>query len=274
MKLPYIISIIILLLFSCKNSNSKTTANCKKKDLILTDTIFSSSEILSSIYYNDECQIEKLKLYILLDNRSGYLTSKSNLIGLQLTLGFYPDTLAGFFIDKDKTSIFNDNNSILQIEHEFEKPFLDSLNFVNLETISYDITKTFSQTTQSYPYFYNSSKSILEVENTYLDYKAFTKTNVHYKNISKSKSNIDSILITVKPNKDIDEITKYNIVINDTLSFKFRNSIIANFQNFKTKNKNARMYHLLKNDKNFTSFKLDLSKLKLNKINLIRAELN
>ena len=261
-------------LFSCKNDKSVKISTCNKSNVIIKDTIFSNSEILSSIYYNHDCKIRKLTLMVLLDERSGTLQKIDKLNDVVLTLGDFSDSLMRIVRSSNETHLFKkDESSILEIEYKFEKPFLEILNFIDLKTISLENVNNTSEILKSDSYFYKNSKALLGIENTYLDYSAFKDTNFHFKNISQSKSKIDSILITVKPNKSIDDITKYNIILNDTLSLNFKNSILANYRNHKTKDKGSVMYNLLKNNKDFTSFKLNLSSLNLYKLNSIKVSL-
>ncbi|MDO6761520.1 hypothetical protein Q4566_15010 [Tamlana sp. 2_MG-2023] len=275
MKLSCILLITLITLLSCKKNRDINIVSCKKNNFISKDTTFFNSEILSSVYFNSECKINKIKLFVLLDDRSGNLKDTTDLNDVVIKLGFHPDTLINIIIPGKQTSILKKENSyLLQLEYAFKSPFLDSINLIDLKTISFEKSENKRNLLKSSSYFYNESKSILGVDKTYLDYKAFIKNNVRFKNISKSPSKVDSILITVKPRKSIDNITKYNLILNDTLILNFRNSIHANFKNPQTTDKNIIMYDLLKCDKNFISFKLNLSKLNLHYLDSINVKLD
>ena len=64
------------------------------------------------------------------------------------------------------------------------------------------------------------------------------------------------------------------MVINDTISLNFKNNIKASYIDHHLLDKNAKMFSLLKMNKNFLTFKLDLSKLKIDSINAINVDLN
>ena len=80
--------------------------------------------------------------------------------------------------------------------------------------------------------------------------------------------------MTTRTDQRIDYLTKYKININDTLELNFRNSIKASFNELKLQDKNVKMSDLLKQNKSFITFKLDLSKLNLLKINSVEVSLD
>lgn len=267
-----IIFFAFLVIYSCHNKSEKK--HCKKQAVKISDTIFKETEILSSLTYDRNCKINHLDLLVLLDERSNILDSTEYFKDITLKLGFIPDTSSSFVLSKkDYVIIPSKGNKLLKISYEFIKPYLDTLNVIDVQTITYNALK--KRTLKSESYFYNNSKKILGIENTYLDFSAFKEKNVAYKNISNtSKIAIDSILVTVKTAKFIDELTKYNIEINDTLSLNFRHSIKANYKKNKYQENNVTMYNVLKMNKNFVTFKLDLSNLNLNTIHSLKVFLD
>lgn len=265
-----VLYIVLFCAFSACKREEKII--CNVENYIVKDTLFNKANIISSIYYdNNTCKISKLELVILLDSRSGIIESAKDIKNVTFKLGVLGDTLISGLIDHNKIRLKNRaEEKILLFDYSFDKPFLDSINIIDIQTISLNKKSIL----KSESYFYKNTAAILEIENSYLDYKAFNKTNFKIKDLSSVKKQIDSILVTFKHNGFIDDLTKFNITINDTLDYHFRNSIKASYNNFKLIDKNVQMFNYLKMNKYFLTFKLDLHKINLKSIDSINVNIN
>ncbi|MCF6280128.1 MAG: hypothetical protein L3J14_07255 [Flavobacteriaceae bacterium] len=266
------ITLTFLCLYSCAQKNNNLFCK-KKRDAKISDTIFKKSEIISLVTYDKNCKINSIEMLVILDERSKDLNSFEDLRDVTVKLGYIPDTTINIILKKKNYNLMSrKDNLILKVKHEFKEPYLDTLNFIDIQTISYSNLE--KKIIKSNSYFYNDSKKILDIENTYLDYSSFKKTNTRFKNISESKNKLDSILVTTKTSKFIDNLTKYHIQINDTLLLNFRCSIKADYKKFQLQNKKVTIYDLLKINKNFITFKLKLNELNLTKIYSLKVSLN
>ena len=64
------------------------------------------------------------------------------------------------------------------------------------------------------------------------------------------------------------------MVINDTISLNFKNNIKASYIDLHLVDQNIKMFNLVKINKTFLTFKLDLSKVTIDTINAINTDLN
>lgn len=272
MRILYFL-ILFCLIVSCKKNKSKQKVFCKKQDLIIKDTLFDESDILSSFYYGDSCRIKKLNMFVFLDKRSGNITSREMIKDVSVKLGFYPDTLVNFLISNKKISLHEvEKGVVLNVKHDFKTSFLDSINFIDLKTISINNTEGKMKILKSDSYFYNNSKSLLGIQDSYLDYKAFEKEKIKYKILSKEGDYIDTILFTVKTN-NIDNIKLYDIIVN-SINLNFTYSIKASFKNFKNTDKGCLLYDVVKLNKDFLRFKLNINSLKLESLDEVIVKLD
>ncbi|PID68190.1 MAG: hypothetical protein CR968_02905 [Flavobacteriia bacterium] len=258
---------------SCKREYN-TGVHCKNKDQIVKDSVFNNSEIKASLFYdNKSCKIKKIKVLALLDDRSGNFETIND---VAFTMGILGDTLIHGLVHSKNIKIDTINKTkILSFEKIFAQPFLDSLNFIELNTVAIVNHGEKKQLLKSESYFYKNSMALLGIENTYLDYKAFTDKSVHYKRLGLDKNVIDSIEVTVKvKNLDIDEIVDYTVVINDNRVLKFKQSILASYKNNIVEDQACVIYDVRKLNKNFLGFKLNLSALRLKEINAFKLSLN
>lgn len=264
--------LVILFFFLILNSchyNKKEKEVCLKSWLKPSDTMFKYSDIqIPLIKYNKKCKIDSINLFVQLDERSENLKTIESIKNVKVTLGFMPDTLVRFSLEKENYSL--EKGNILSIKHRFKEPYLDSINLIDLQMAYYNDFEKRIKISDSY--FYKNSKKILGIENTYLDFKAFTNINTRYKNLNEGKIS-DSILVTTKTNAFIDNLTKYSIEINDTLTLNFKNSIKADYKDFKLKDKRVEMYNLLKMNREFITFKLDFSNSKIKTITSLKVKL-
>lgn len=258
----------LLILNSCYY-NKKEKEICSKSPLKTSETIFNNSDIIIPfIKYNKKCKIDSINLLVQLDERSKNLKTIENIKNVRVTLGFMPDTLVHFSLKKENYGL--EKGGIFSVKHRFKESFLDSINLIDLQIAFYNDFEKRIKISESY--FYKNSKKILGIENTYLDFKAFKDVDTRYKNLNKGK-NTDSILVTTKTNAFIDNLTKYNIEINDTLTLNFKNSIKADYKDFKVKDKKVKMYNLLKMNREFITFKLDFSNSKIKTIKSLKVKL-
>ncbi|WP_055448126.1 hypothetical protein [Lacinutrix mariniflava] len=270
MKTTLFSLLVIINFFSCKQKK-ETTTSCYKKDIVVKDKIFDKSEILTSVYYDDNCKIKKIKLITLLDERSGDFEKINDVI---FSIGVLKDTIVNVIIPGDSTKIIK-NKKISSFNYTFKTPFLDSINYINLETIALVKIKEKIRILKSHPYFYKNSIELLDLKNTHLDYESFNKKNTRFINISNPiLKKYDSILVTVKTKKFIDDLTKYKVVINDTISLNFKNNIKASYIDLHLVDQNIKMFNLVKINKTFLTFKLDLSKVTIDTINAINTDPN
>ncbi|WP_346882978.1 hypothetical protein [uncultured Algibacter sp.] len=262
--LLYIITFLSLM--SCKNKVAKS--DCKVKDYKINDTVFKNTNILSSIYYDTlDCKINKLEIVTLLDNRSGNIKSSKDIKDIVVKFGLLKDTIVSDVINSKEIKLNKtEQGHILIFDYHFEKPFLDSINIIDLKTISLDYTSNAKKILKSDSYFYKNSAKILDIENTYLDYNAFSKNKIKFKTLSVNKTSLDSILVTIKANHlPIEDIKDYKIILNDNeLNFKY--NIKASFNNFKVEDNYCRIYDVKKLNSKFLQFKLNIKYLNLKKI--------
>lgn len=274
MTLKVYILFLSMLFIGCNFKNSEEQSVCKKKSKEIKDTLFTQTDILCGFEYNDSCYINTIKFVFKIDKRSGKMPDKGQLSKVILDIGYIDE-------DSKKNKIFP-NKSVEYFDYNVKKAtvsgvikidkLIDSINYIMATTLIKDSLE--KKTYFSKPYAFKKSFSLIEMENSYLDFKAFRNTNTKFKNISTDSNIVDSILVTAKSNIKIDTITKYHIKINDTVNLNFKNSIKANFKEFKLTDKKVKMYNLLKMDKEFVTFKLDFSDSNIKSIKSFELSLN
>jgi len=270
MNKSFLISIIILI-FSCK---TRKDTICLKKDTVLTDTVFNSSSILTAISYDlKSCKIKEISLYTQIDERSGNYETIND---ITCKMGVFKDTLFNMVVNAKDIAINKVNNKdIVSFSKNFEKPFLDSINFIDLKTICLVKKKNGSKKIlKSKSYFYNNSADLLGIKKSYLNYDAFKDRKVRFEILGSPKKHIDSVEFTVKVmNQDIDEIIDYKLTLNEK-EFNFKHSIKASFNNTISQNNGGRIYNVRKMDADFLKFKLDFSAIKISQLDSVRLMLN
>lgn len=262
-------------IISCKK-RVNNVITCEKANSYAKDNDFDNSDIITSIYYDKtNCKINKLGMKVLLDERSGNIKSIEEIIDIAIKLGVIGDTLINNVISPTDVKFKKTSSrKILLIDYVFEKPFLDSINLIDVSTIAIINESGKKNILKSDSYFYKNSIKLLGIENTYMHYNAFIDKKVRYKNLSKKEKYIDSILVTVKVNQLIDNITDYKILLNIKNELKYKYSINASFNNFIVENKGCKLYNVLKLNKDFLQFKLNIKKLKIEKITSLDVSLN
>jgi len=266
----FLISVIILI-FSCKTRRDTT---CLKKDTVLTDTIFNSSSILTTLSYDlKSCKIKKINLYTQIDERSGNYETIND---ITCKIGVFKDTLFNMVVNTKDIEINKINGkNIVSFSKNFEKPFLDSINFIDLKTICLIKKKNGEKKIlKSKSYFYNNTADLLGIEKSYLNYDAFKDRQVRFEILGKSKKHIDSVEFTVKVlNQNIDQIVNYKINLNEK-HFGFKYSIKASFKDVISQDNDVRIYDVRKMNTEFLKFKLDMSSAKISQLNAFKLILN
>jgi hypothetical protein len=259
------LALLVFILSSCSSKNRK---EAKER----TDYFEANASLKSDIKfsYHKNRYIDSIAVTFKLDERSFKNYDDYKLKGLIIEAAYISKDTTAFIsqISNPKFEI-NDLKEVytsLNIGHEK----MDSINYLTVQTIGRHMGKNIL----SHLYTYENSLSLINMEETYLDYPAFTDTNVHFKDISGSNTKIDSIKVTVKSDKDIDKITRFGITVNDSINFNFRNSIHANYENRTTLDRGIKMYGLLKRYKNFCDFKLDLSHLNIRMLHSVKVQLD
>lgn len=285
MKKPILIFFILtVILCSCKEGNNKflskrdvkpTISACDKENRIVLDTVFKNTPILTSMYYNENCKIQKLELITQLDERSGSIQSQDEIKNVSVITGFLGDTIHRFTIGpEDKLFHFNKKDNILLTELVFAQPFLDSINILELQTFASNEDFSDGKIMISDSYLYNNTAKLLDIDRTYLDYAAFKNQNINTKIISVKENTIDTLMITVQVNQIIDDIEMIDISLNKKVKLNYKSSIKADFKNFKRESNGCMLVSFLKMSPKFIQLKVDIEKADLKEISEIILRLN
>lgn len=262
--------LISLIIISCKEAN-KTP--CVKNTNAVLSPNFKDTDIITQFFYNDSCYIDSLKFVLKIDKRSCKVTENTKLKSVLLDLGYIDKKQENnLFLPQAnlKDIVFNNKGKHVEGVLKIQGRKIDSINYITAQTITIDSNNR----CLSHLYTYRQSLSLINMNNSYLDYNSFLTTNTRFKNISKSNVKIDSVLVTVKTDEKIDDLTTYQLEINDTLKLNFKNSIKSSFKNIKSETKGVRMFNLLKMNKNFLTFKLDFSHINLHNFDKIKVSLD
>lgn len=252
-----------------QTQNSDTV--CIKKKSTIQDTVFDKTNILASFFYNDSCKIKRIELITKLDERSGLNLKENGFSFVLVDIGLILNDINILLQKKEKRIKYDAKTKKLYTIIDFKSPSLDSINYIALKTFYRDKSKKGRILSNMYAYY--NSMELIGKKNTYLDYNAFKNQNVRFESLSKNNKPIDSLLVTVKVNRFIDEITSYKIKINNhTLKYKY--SIKADFKESITKDKGCKLYNVLKMEYNFLQFKLAITELNLDHINTFKVYLN
>ena len=283
-KIIILLTTAALFLNSCKQHKDKLLADtelttqkylCDKVDKLVLDTVFNNTSILTSFYYDKDCKIQRLELITKLDERSGTIENQENIKNISLTTGLLKDSIYRVNIPfEDKLYYLDSNKNLLFTEIHFDKPFFDSINFIELKTFVEKVNISGEKIVISDSYFYNDTAELLEIENTYLDYDAFKKRKVVSKVISVNNKTIDTLMLTVKVVQNIDDIKKIDISINNKLNLNFKSSIKANFKDFKTESNGYQLVSFLKMSPKFVQIKLKIEKADFKEINKVDIKFN
>ena len=127
------------------------------------------------------------------------------------------------------------------------------------------------------PYYYKNSVKLLGVENTFLDQTSFKNANVLIKKIIKNK-NIQEIELTIKvTDQSIDDIKDIHVNLrsNDEIyHLDFIHSIFINSVTEKNKSHGCKLLGFNRPDRSYIVYFIDISKLKIQKIDSIAIKLN
>ena len=274
MKLLSTLFISVLCLYSCKSKiNKNILPICLNQNQIIKDTLFFNTDILIGTKYNDSCNLSSINFIFKVDERSGVIKRSTDLKKLVIDGGYIDRNNHNLFFSQKTIDnfYFDGKNNLVSGEFNIDSK-LDSINFITINTVSYNL-KSKKKIVSPF-YTYRNSLALIGFENSYMDYKAFKETNIKFKDLTLNKKQIDSILITVKNQEFIDDLTNYNVTINDTLNFNFRNSIKAGFNDFKLMDNNVNMFNFLKMNEHFFTFKLDLHKISLKSVDSIKINVN
>ncbi|WP_255535158.1 hypothetical protein, partial [Cellulophaga sp. E16_2] len=255
----------------CENlpRDGKTTIACLKRNISELHEISEQNEIKAGFHYNENCKLDSLSLEFKLDDRSFTNSKNFKLENLLIKLGYIGEDTSHFSeqIVLDKF-IFSKKKLNVITKFPLTDTRLDSINYLVVETIGYENGKTLV----SNLYTYNNSLFLVDKQNTYLDHKAFLKTNVVYNIVSTKNNIINKISLTVKTT-NIDALTAYSVIVNG-IELHFKYSVNASFNDFKIEDKGCVLENVLKMNGNYLELKLDVSKLNIKKIDKIEANLH
>ncbi len=259
---------ITILVNSCYSQKKDQESSCSRSNLQELHQASEYNEIGSVFYYDENCKVDSLRLEFKLDDRSFTNSKNFKLENLLIKLGYIGEDTSHFSeqIVLDKF-IFSKKNLNVIAKFPLTDTRLDSINYLVVETVGVEEGRM----SISNLYSYNNSLFLVGKQNTYLDHKAFLKTNVVYNIISTKNNIINKISLTVKTT-NIDALTAYNVVVNG-IELNFKYSVNASFNNFKIEDKGCVLENVLKMNGNYLELKLDVSKLNIKKIDKVEANL-
>ncbi len=258
--------IVMFLGFGCKSQapHVECYKNTEQKEISN-----EYSDIALDIVYNSDCKIAKISTMTKLDARSGEVNSIENIKHISTKLGAFNDTIFSRTIDIDSVEFNNKKELVFDVL--FPSPFLDTLDLMHLDIL---IKKPDGKRLKSMPYFYNETASIFDVNSTYLDYKAFTNTDVITKVLSHNGNIIEEVRITIKVKQVIDDIRGVKISLNGLPELTFKSSILAEFDDIELVSDGCTLENMLKVHPEYLQLDLNVSNKKINKISSISVKLN
>jgi len=253
----------------------KANLSCYKENRFVQDTTFADSDILVGAFYNRECKIKELNLITKLDDRSA-LENMRQLLDVSVKYGKLGDTLMSkVFSSRDSSISFDQERKLLYLDILFDEPILDSVNLIELKTISKSNNPK-KKIELSESYFYNQSLTLLGFKNTYLDYRAFKNCNIVLnENYFFDDSTSGNLLITIKiKDQNIDDIENISIILNDSIRMNFRASILASFQKSQRLSGDFQLVNFIKRTKEHLELNINRKKSNFNKVDRAKILLN
>lgn len=266
-----------LFVFSCGLKSQEN--NSPVNPITLNQSHFQDTDIIYHILSEQQDSIEKIRLIIKIDSRLKNLSKITDIKHIDLTIG-NTAKLTHLQSDADEIKTFTN----IRMDKEHELLIID----INLPTaISKDIdiitifflldNKEKHVLENTDPYYYKNSVKLLGVENTFLDQTSFKNANVLVKKIIKNK-NIQEIKLTIKvTDQSIDDIKDIHVNLRsngEIYHLDFIHSIFINSVTEKNKSHGCKLLGFNRPDRSYIVYFIDISKLKIQKIDSIAIKLN
>ena len=266
-----------LFVFSCyleskENDSPVNTITFKQSN-------FDDTDIIYNILSEKQGSIEKVQLIVKIDTRLKNLSKIADIKHIDLTIG---NTAKLTHLQSDADEIKTFTNIRMDKEHELliidinlPTPISKDIDIITIFFLLDNREKHVLENTD--PYYYKNSVKLLGVENTFLDQTSFKNANVLVKKIIKNK-NIQEIELTIKvTDQSIDDIKDIhvNLISNGELyNLDFIHSIYINSVAEKNKSHGCKLLGFNRPDRSYIVYFIDISKLKIQKIDSIAIKLN
>lgn len=266
-----------LFVFSCGLKSQEN--NSPVNPITLNQSHFQDTDIIYHILSEQQDSIEKIRLIIKIDSRLKNLSKIADIKHIDLTIG---NTAKLTHLQSDADEIKTFTNIRMDKEHELliidinlPTPISKDIDIITIFFLLDDREKHVLENTD--PYYYKNSVKLLGVENTFLDKTSFKNANVLIKKIIKNK-NIKEIELTIKvTNQSIDDIKDIHVNLrsNDEIyHLDFIHSIFINSVTEKNKSHGCKLLGFNRPDRSYIVYFIDISKLKIQKIDSIAIKLN
>lgn len=266
-----------LFVFSCglKSQEKKYQVN----PITLNQSHFQDTDIIYHILSEQQDSIEKIRLIIKIDSRLKNLSKITDIKHIDLTIG---NTAKLTHLQSDADEIKTFTNIRMDKEHELliidinlPTPISKDIDIITIFFLLDNREKHVLENTD--PYYYKNSVKLLGVENTFLDQTSFKNANVLIKKTIKNK-NIQKIALTIKvTDQPIDDIKNIHVNLRsngEIYHLDFIHSIFINSVTEKNKSHGCKLLGFNRPDRSYIVYFIDISKLKIQKIDSIAIKLN
>lgn len=266
-----------LFVFSCGLKSQEN--NSQVNPITLNQSHFQDTDIIYHILSEQQDSIEKIRLIIKIDSRLKNLSKITDIKHIDLTIG---NTAKLTHLQSDADEIKTFTNIRMDKEHEL---LIIDINLPTAISKDIDIITIFflldnrekHVLENTDPYYYKNSVKLLGVENTFLDQTSFKNANVLVKKIIKNK-NIKEIALTIKvTDQSIDDIKDIHVNLRsngELYHLDFIHSIYINSVVEKNKSHGCKLLGFNRPDRSYIVYFIDISKLKIQKIDSIAIKLN
>lgn len=266
-----------LFVFSCGLKSQEN--NSQVNPITLNQSHFQDTDIIYHILSEQQDSIEKIRLIIKIDSRLKNLSKITDIKHIDLTIG-NTAKLTHLQFDADKIKAITN----IRMDKEHELLIID-INLPTLISKDIDIITIFflldnrekHVLENTDPFYYKNSVKLLEVENTFLDQTSFKNANVLIKKTIKNK-NIQKIALTIKvTDQPIDDIKNIHVNLRsngEIYHLDFIHSIFINSVTEKNKSHGCKLLGFNRPDRSYIVYFIDISKLKIQKIDSIAIKLN
>lgn len=266
-----------LFVFSCGLKSQEN--NSPVNPITLNQSHFQDTDIIYHILSEQQDSIEKIRLIIKIDSRLKNLSKIADIKHIDLTIG---NTAKLTHLQSDADEIKTFTNIRMDKEHELliidinlQTPISKDIDIINIFFLLDNREKHVLENTD--PFYYKNSVKLLGVENTFLDQTSFKNANVLVKKIIKNKS-IKEIELTIKvTDQSIDDIKDIHVNLRsngEIYHLDFIHSIFINSVTEKNKSHGCKLLGFNRPDRSYIVYFIDISKLKIQKIDSIAIKLN
>lgn len=266
-----------LFVFSCGLKSQEN--NSPVNPITLNQSHFQDTDIIYHIVSEQQDSIEKIRLIIKIDSRLKNLSKITDIKHIDLTIG---NTAKLTHLQSDADEIKTFTNIRMDKEHELliidinlPTPISKDIDIITIFFLLDNREKHVLENTD--PYYYKNSVKLLGVENTFLDQTSFKNANVLIKKTIKNK-NIQKIALTIKvTDQPIDDIKNIHVNLRsngEIYHLDFIHSIFINSVTEKNKSHGCKLLGFNRPDRSYIVYFIDISKLKIQKIDSIAIKLN